>query len=112
MVRELARIASIYGITLYSCCDEALAVDGVKVAQCVDGELLGELFPNKPRVTRVNPTRKGCHCVISRDIGAYDTCPHGCVYCYANMNHELAMHRFRLHDPSSDLLAPALLLKK
>ena len=29
-------------------------------------------------------TRQGCHCIETRDIGAYDTCPNGCKYCYAN----------------------------
>ncbi len=104
---RLKEIADSYGITLYSCCQEALATGGVRQAQCVDGELLFELFSHKPRQTKINPTRKGCRCVISRDIGAYDTCPHGCVYCYANMNKELAQKRFQMHDPSSDILTPA-----
>ncbi len=106
LVEEMVGIARSCGITLYTCCEEALAVGGVRVAQCVDGELLYELFPHKPRQTKVVPTRKGCNCVQSRDIGAYDTCPHGCVYCYANLNHELARKRFDAHDPSADMLLP------
>ena len=115
LVEEMVRIAGSYGMTLYTCCDEALALNrsgsglavrGVRPAQCVDGKLLYELFPHKPRQTKVVPTRKGCNCVQSRDIGAYDTCPHGCVYCYANLNHELACTRFEAHDPSADMLLP------
>jgi hypothetical protein len=112
LVKELVEVARRYGITLYSCCDDSLAVEGVMPAQCVDGELLYELFPHKPRQTKINPTRKGCRCVISRDIGAYDTCPHGCVYCYANMDKDLACRRFKAHDPSSDILAPSQPLSK
>ena len=107
LVKEMVEIAGSYGITLYTCCDEALAAGGVRPAQCVDGELLYELFPNKPRQTKIVPTRKGCNCVQSRDIGAYDTCPHGCIYCYANLNHELACKRLDAHDPSSDMLLPS-----
>ncbi|HHT9154375.1 MAG TPA: DUF1848 domain-containing protein [Candidatus Tripitaka sp. YC43] len=107
LVKEMVEIAGSYGITLYTCCDEALAVGGVRPAQCVDGELLYELFPDKPRQTKIVPTRKGCNCVQSRDIGAYDTCPHGCIYCYANLNHELACKRLDAHDPSSDMLLPS-----
>ena len=37
--------------------------------------------------------RQGCHCVESRDIGAYDTCLNGCKYCYASL-----MKRFTGHE--------------
>ena len=34
--------------------------------------------------------RKACGCIYSKDIGSYDTCLHGCVYCYANSSPEAA----------------------
>ena len=48
--------------------------------------------------------REGCHCIESRDIGAYDTCPNGCRYCYANKSHQKALENYRLHDPKSPIL--------
>ncbi len=39
------------------------------------------------------PTREGCGCFASVDIGAYDTCPHGCIYCYANANRAVAVKK-------------------
>ena len=30
--------------------------------------------------------REACGCVVSKDIGQYNTCPHHCVYCYANFS--------------------------
>jgi Domain of unknown function (DUF1848) len=48
--------------------------------------------------------REKCGCYESRDIGEYDTCPHGCVYCYVVQNQTLAKDRYRLHDPLGQAL--------
>ena len=48
--------------------------------------------------------RPGCHCIESRDMGAYDTCMNGCKYCYANKTPRKAFENFKLHDPESPLL--------
>ena len=53
---------------------------------------------------REKPTRQECGCTESTDIGAYDTCPHGCVYCYANANKERAFARAAKHEPDSAFL--------
>jgi Domain of unknown function (DUF1848) len=50
--------------------------------------------------------REECGCFESRDIGEYDTCPHGCVYCYAVQNQELAKTRYKQHDPLGESLFP------
>ena len=52
--------------------------------------------------------RTGCHCFEARDIGAYETCPNGCRYCYANKDHKRAAENYRLHDPESPLLIGSL----
>ena len=48
--------------------------------------------------------RQGCHCIETRDIGAYDTCMNGCKYCYANKNLHLAYENYKFHDDNSPLL--------
>ena len=72
-------------------------------AFCIDGSRLRDVgvvsIPNRPR-----PTRDGCHCLPSVDIGEYDTCPHGCAYCYANRDRETAIENLRRHDPAGESL--------
>ncbi|WP_295729013.1 DUF1848 domain-containing protein [uncultured Muribaculum sp.] len=46
--------------------------------------------------------RRDCGCMISKDIGMYDTCPHGCIYCYANRSHAAALRNFRSHSSDSE----------
>ena len=67
-------------------------------ARCIDPVRLG--LADRP----VRGNRPGCACAESRDIGAYDTCPHGCLYCYANASPALAKRRFRAHDPDAEML--------
>jgi hypothetical protein len=76
------------GLDLYCCCDERIIeqVRGIGRASCVDQDLL-EITDRFGRHRKLNkkPTRDGCGCCESRDIGSYSrSCPHGCLYCYAN----------------------------
>ncbi len=105
LVEMMAGIAGECGITLYACCEDALVMGKVQKAHCIDGDLLAELFPDRPLVAQSKPTRAQCGCVASRDIGAYDTCPYGCVYCYANRGQDVALARFQSHNPAEDILA-------
>jgi hypothetical protein len=104
LVEAMANITDQCGITLYACCQDALVAGRVQKAHCVDGDLLAELFPDRPHVTELRPTREQCGCVASRDIGVYDTCPFGCIYCYANQSRKVALARFKTHDPAGEML--------
>ena len=91
LVRGLNQIAAANGMRLYSCCQDALcAVDGVAKSRCVDIETIREIAAERYRRLRLAPTREDCGCYESRDIGYYDSCPHGCIYCYANLNRDRA----------------------
>ena len=46
--------------------------------------------------------RAVCLCVPCKDVGQYNTCPHGCVYCYANTSPAMAARNFQRHDPAGE----------
>jgi len=46
--------------------------------------------------------RKDCGCMISKDIGMYNTCPHECVYCYANTSKETVRKNQLLYRPENE----------
>jgi len=108
---RLAAIAAGHGITLLSCCNDALIGKGdrweVGKARCVDASLLAALFPDRAAPPEAGPTREECGCALSRDIGAYDTCPQGCFYCYANANQDLAWRLHAAQDPRAPSLGVA-----
>ena len=92
---RLRDIAGECGITMYACCEDALVGRGIEKAHCADPELIGISEPYGPK-----PTRAECGCAESVDIGAYDTCRFGCVYCYATNSFEAAAKRASAHDPT------------
>ena len=102
----LGRIAATHGILLQTCgTDVDWSRYGIRPSGCMTLEMLGSAngIAFKPR--KHKGQRSGCHCIESRDIGAYDSCPNSCRYCYANKSPERALKNYReAHDPNSPLL--------
>lgn len=121
-----------YGITHNRCVDDDLMIrfayndkvlmDYLKVDICnaSQSDLFGNstALPNDAilldngmyAIKRKNNKDKGqrqfCGCMVSKDIGEYNTCPHLCEYCYANTNKEIACKNYLLHksNPKSDTI--------
>ncbi len=103
LLRDLADIARAEGFKPSLCAQPELLDAPLEAASCIDAARLEDVA-GRPLKTRVKGNRPGCFCAESRDIGAYDTCPHGCVYCYAVRRPELAKKRHREHDPAAERL--------
>ncbi|MGP1471393.1 MAG: DUF1848 domain-containing protein [Schwartzia sp. (in: firmicutes)] len=106
----LSNIAKGSGVTLQTCAEEMeLEAYGIAHGACIDGALIARLTGKAVRVGKAKSQRPLCRCVDSFDIGQYDTCIHGCCYCYANDSLEQARQGFRGHDRRSSLLTGRLL---
>ncbi len=97
LIEALARAVSPLRLTV--CAQpELTAGTAAEPARCIDPARLGL------GTLAERGNRPGCACAASRDIGAYDTCPHGCLYCYANASPGAARRRFKAHDPEAAML--------
>lgn len=102
-IGELAITSREHGIQLTVCTQPTLIPPLAATARCIDADRLTRIS-GKPLPAKIKGNRPECACYESRDIGAYDTCPHGCIYCYAVQNRDLALQRYKAHDPNSEML--------
>ncbi len=83
ILKRIKEIADGLNLKIYTCCEEGIS-DIIPPGSCVDAPYIYKIFNIEGKIPRKNPTRKGCGCYDSRDIGSYHTCKHKCLYCYAN----------------------------
>jgi hypothetical protein len=106
LMRDLAELARANGMDIVSCAEEIdLRPFGIRPGKCIDDEVITEAFPGVDVPRKKDPVqRTACGCVVSRDIGMYDTCLHGCQYCYATKSFAQARVNFSAHDANSPSL--------
>ena len=84
IAREIAYIASGHNIKVETCAEKIDLADlGIEHGKCIDDRLITELTGMNLKIAKDKNQRELCGCVASCDIGEYDTCRHGCCYCYA-----------------------------
>jgi hypothetical protein len=119
-----------WNLTLATCGESIdLGKYGIEHNRCIDGDLMERLFsddkelvyylhtgslpepdifggvpdiPEERKNLKDKGQRKVCGCMISKDIGMYNTCRHFCVYCYANSSKELVLKNKERHNDDSE----------
>lgn len=115
-----------WNMNIATCAEEMDLSDfGIEHNCCIDGELMKHIFsedeelvyylhtgklperdmfgelppiPNRTKNLKDKGQRKKCGCMISKDIGMYNTCHHFCVYCYANTSKETVIKNASRHN--------------
>ena len=121
-----------WNLSLATCAESVdLSSYGIEHNCCIDGELMERIFgtdqslvyylrtgklpepdlfgelpvlPLSRKNLKDKGQRKVCGCMVSKDIGMYDTCRHFCVYCYANTSKECVLRNQSRHSDDSESL--------
>lgn len=119
-----------WGLTMATCAESLdLEKYGIEHNRCIDGELMERVFgddrelvyylrtgklpepnlfddfpeiPETSKKLKDKGQRKLCGCMISKDIGMYNTCRHFCVYCYANTSKNVVIENAHKHSDESE----------
>lgn len=104
MIKKMAAIARNNGMEIFSCA-ERIDLSGFDVLpnKCVDDNYIKKVFNLDIAKRKDKYQRPECGCVESKDIGFYDTCLHGCCYCYAG-SYSSGSNNHKKHKPESPSL--------
>ncbi len=102
---EFSKIAKNYDIQMKTCVEGTLLNQfGFDSSGCMTKQVIEKAIGKNLKIPKGKYTIRECECIFGRDIGAYNTCMHGCRYCYANSNMKLVKKNQKLHNPNSPLL--------
>ena len=87
-------------------CVEGTELDkfGLDSSGCMTKEVVERAIGKNLNIPKQKARNGECYCLLNNDIGSYNTCNHGCLYCYANSNKKLVKRNLKLHNPNSPLL--------
>lgn len=104
-----SRVAMANGMKLNTC-SEAVDLSRYNIGHscCIDKSRIEKLTGCEIKAKKDNNQRPECGCIESVDIGQYNTCLHGCKYCYANYSRASVLSAVDKYDPLSPLLVGAV----
>ena len=124
IAEQIGKLAKGWGIPVGTCAESIpLEQFGIEHNRCVDDRLMVKCFSHDEELMNfigakcVEPAffdkparwepadvskkdsgqRAACGCIMSKDIGEYNTCPHLCHYCYANTSNTAAIANWKRH---------------
>lgn len=105
LIEAFSKIAKENSLQIHLCCENAnLIRENVDADGCMSKAVLEKALGCRLDVPKKKTARSECSCLLGADIGAYNTCGHGCLYCYANYDMETVAKNRKLHNTSSPLL--------
>lgn len=104
--KEFVRIGKKHGIVIKGCAEGTeLSEFGVDCSGCMTVSVFERALGQRLLIPKqYSGAREECGCILGNDIGAYDSCPHLCRYCYANTDRFLVRENRKRHDSNSPFL--------
>jgi DNA repair photolyase len=105
IAENLSTIAKSNNLLIETCAEDIdLSKYGISRARCIDDRLISRITGRVIKAGKDKNQRLECGCAASVDIGAYNSCQNGCVYCYANYSQGVVTKNMREHDVFSPSL--------
>lgn len=105
LASHFVKIAKKYDIDIRTCLEGfSYEIYDIDCTGCMSQRVIEKAIGEELVVHKKNQARKGCDCLLGADIGAYNSCLHGCLYCYANGDFPFVYQTYQKHDPYSSLL--------
>jgi len=120
--KKIVLLNSNWNLSLATCAEKVdLEKHKIEHNRCIDDELIYKIGKDDAKILdwlglsnqtlslfeanysnniklKDNGQRKACGCIISKDIGMYNTCNHLCTYCYANHSENIVKQNLKKHD--------------
>ena len=114
LIKALHNICLAHNIRLEICAGETMHIENftINTANCIDLKLINTMRKEPIIAEKDKGQREGCGCTKSFDIGMYNSCFNGCIYCYAAFKDEYLENNKNKHNPNSLLTSGKSPLKR
>ncbi|OEH91132.1 DUF1848 domain-containing protein [Bacillus solimangrovi] len=106
LASSLSKIARENNLEIQTCA-EKIDLDEYDIPHgaCIDQSIVSKIvIGEQNQLNKDKNQRKECLCVISEEMGTYDTCKFNCSYCYAVKSEKAVNKTVQKHDPHSPVL--------